>query len=191
MASDECFGSAELAECLGWFSEPQLAILERELGRGTPDDSLRFELALLLWKSIRNRLASDQGNHLVADVEAALWDLMGHRECKLDEISRVSDDIRKLAASVSTKLDQIAGPAKGGRPPATEDFILVGYLRRIELKLTGCNTSYTYNSEKEEHSGRLFVLLKTFKIAIARALDENPPMDSAIAGIIRRANKAR
>ena len=143
MASDEWptagFGSAELAECLGWFSEPQLATVERELGRGTPDDALRFELALLLWKSIRNRRASDRGEEV--DVEAALWNLMNHREWKLDEILRVSDDIRNLAASVSRKLDKIAGPAKGGRPPATEDFILVCYLRRVELKLTGSNTS--------------------------------------------------
>jgi hypothetical protein len=62
------FGKEEVAEAKRLFSEDRFVAIEAILGRTTPDDKLRFDLAYLLWKTVRNRRAGNTNLNETRDV---------------------------------------------------------------------------------------------------------------------------
>jgi hypothetical protein len=82
------FGKEEVAEAKRLFSEDRFVAIERILGRTTPDDELRYDLAYLLW----NRRAGNTNLNETRDVldrvqraAAALASACTHARASRDE----------------------------------------------------------------------------------------------------------
>jgi hypothetical protein len=68
MNLNDGFGEAELAESRRLFSDGRFIAIENALDRTTPDDALRYDLAYLLWKTLRNRMSGNTNPNSTRDV---------------------------------------------------------------------------------------------------------------------------
>jgi hypothetical protein len=209
------FGEGEVAEAKRRFSEGRFVAIEKILGRTSPDAGLRYDLAYLLWKTLRNRGAGNANINKTRDalariqrVAAALVSelapMLAHpatNTAAADDAGtwlNLADDqwepleiehIAERAASLSSAAIEVLkkNRKKKGRPVDTKGYAaLVAYLQGIELKYTGRNSRYTFNVYTGKYGGTLFLLLKIFAEAIAEELNEASPSDAKIKGIFDR-----
>ena len=66
------FGEAEVTEAKRQFSEDRFVTIEQIFHRATPDAGLRYDLAYLLWKTLRNRRAGNTNFNETLDVLARI-----------------------------------------------------------------------------------------------------------------------
>jgi hypothetical protein len=210
------FGKEEVAEAKRLFLEDRFVAIERIFGRTTPDDELRYDLAYLLWKTLRNRragntnlnktrdvldrlqhkaaaLASELAHmpHTLAADDAALFLNLADDQWMPLEIERVAELVSRLEASATKALDMSGHAKRDGCPVDTERHALVAYLIGIERKYTGRSSRYTFDPVKESYKGTFFQLLKTFEEAVAAVLNEAPPSDTTIKGLLDRVSPSR
>jgi hypothetical protein len=209
------FGEGEVAEAERRFSEGRFVAIEKILGRTSPDAGLRYDLAYLLWKTLRNRgagnaninktrdalariqrvaaalvselapmLAHPATNTAAAD-DAGTWLNLADDQWEPLEIEHIAERAASLSSAATEALNRI-GRAKKGCPVDTERYALVAYLRDIEFKYIGKNTRFTFDLDAEKYKGTFFELLKTFEDAVAACLNEAPPSDAGIKGLLDR-----
>jgi hypothetical protein len=66
------FGEAEVNEAKRQFSEDRFIAIEKNFDRATPDAGLRYDLAYLLWKTLRNRRAGNANINKTRDALARI-----------------------------------------------------------------------------------------------------------------------
>jgi hypothetical protein len=210
------FGEGEVAEAKRRFSEGRFVAIEKILGRTSPDAGLRYDLAYLLWETLRNRragnaninktrdalariqrvaaalvselapmLAHPATNTTAAD-DAGTWLNQADDQWEPLEFEHIAERAASLSSAATEALKRI-GCAKIGSPVDMERYALVHYLIGIELKYTGRNTRFTVDLVAERYKGTFFELLKTFEDAVAACLNEAPPSDASIKGLLDRA----
>lgn len=210
------FGEAEVAEAKRLFSEARFVAAEKILGRTTPDDELRYDLAYLLWKTLRNRRAANTdinetrdvldrvhraaaalaselapmlahpGTNTLAADDAAFFLYLISEQWEPLEIEHVAERAASLSASATEALNKIGRAKDGGRPVDTERRALVAYLSGIKHKYMGKNTRYTFDPLTGKLGGRFFQLLKIFEAVVAASLNKAPPSDAEIKGLLHR-----
>jgi hypothetical protein len=215
------FGKEEVAEAKRLFSEARFVAAEKILGRTTPDDELRYDLAYLLWKTLRNRRAGntninetrdvlDRVHRAAAALASELAPMLAHpgmntlaaddaafflylisEQWEPLEIEHVAERAASLSASATEALSKIGRAKDGGRPVDTERRALVAYLSAIERKYAGENSWYTFDPNTGKFGGRFFLLLKSVEEVIAAELNKAPPSDAGIKGLLDRVSSSR
>jgi hypothetical protein len=168
------FGEVEVAEAKRRFSDGRFIAIEKILGRKTPDGELRYDLAYLLWKTLRNTRAGNTnfnetlevlariqrtaaalaselapilahpGTNTAAADNAAFLLYLSAKQWEPLEIEHLAELAASLSASAIEVLKK--NRKKKGRPVDTKGYAaLVAYLQGIELKYTGRNSRYTFN----------------------------------------------
>ncbi len=214
VAPDGGYGHAERAAAIQWLVEDRVAEAEKALGLKTPYEGLRDHLAYLLWKTLRNRNAgsatpkatsdrlddlrkaaeklsselSELLKHYLDDQSVAndvvfLLDVRSGGAWDIWSIKRVAEDSRNFADTVRS----IVPRSVGTKQPDVERYTVLSSLDAIAFKLTGVHSKYSYSDLNGKYSGPLFLLMRAFEHAEARARKIVPPVDSSIAKFISRA----
>ena len=95
-------------------------------------------------------------------------------------------DVDLLASQVLRAALALDATVENGRPPDAERHVLIAKLGNIEKAYARQSSAHTYNEEDDRYSGALFTMLRAIELAIAKALDQDPPMDVALAKAIAR-----
>jgi hypothetical protein len=112
-----------------------------------------------------------------------LADQIGCEALSLDDAKRAAV---RLSAKVGVFLGSIGRKKKVGRPKDLWRVSLLQAVSDLEEKFAGERTRYTYDPVNQQHSGRLFQLLKQFEYAIADLNGERHPSDAEIAKFLDR-----
>jgi hypothetical protein len=191
----------EARDCaLGHFGR-SLPEIESLLGKASPDEGLRNELAMALWKYARADLdgqpiarvkrVGDLVTSLQQPARALLvaLDRLENLYCNGDPAATdvalmLGFDLRAMRGQLGVVLAATVRESKGGRPPNTEYAILMARVGALYAHVTERRPTTTYDGEL--YSGKFFRVAELVDIAAAEAVGGEIKSNIALGKLLGR-----
>jgi hypothetical protein len=211
LARFESYGPQAREAALDYFGR-SIKEIENILGKHSPDEDLRNDLTLTLWKYARGKAGQD-GSLLESPSQVRRYIE------SLDESARqLRDALVKLdigddaaAATVAIMLGaadidrckvlgqleailsvtENADKSAGGRPPDVEYGLLMDRVIGIFQPATGRRATVTWDSVEHIYTGKFFRIAELVDIAAASATHGRPRTNGALGAWLRRMPRTR
>jgi hypothetical protein len=206
LAEFESYGLEARKAALDHFGK-SIEEIERILGKTSPNEELRDDLARTLWHYARGKAGQDgppsgQPSDLhryaktLNKATQALYDVLAKGYYYGDDatitvaimLSAVDVDVGQMLGHLETILSvtESIDKGKGGKPPDNEFKILMDRIIDIFQLATGRRATVTWDEIEHRYAGDLFKLAELVDAAVAAATQTQPRTNGALGKELQR-----
>lgn len=213
LAKFESYGPQARKAALAHFEESSIEEIESILGKCSPDEGLRDDLAWALWKYARGKASQDGAlPELPSRVRRYIESLDKTARPLHDALAKLEDayvcddaaahTVALMLATAGIDAQRVLGQLetilsvtenfdknKGGRPPDVEYGILMDRVIDIFQLATGRQAGVTWDWHECTFTGEFFRIAELVDAAAASATQERPRTNSALGNSLRRSLK--